>query len=555
MHAPKLSILLFIAVVPFTSCSLSHSRGNGAAKSDTFVACIGHTNCPASVSASSNLRKLPLYDDASAYSFAIDPLMSIYASDGSSFVYRSPDEGATWSVVFTKGGELFSSGDAIMLSGPVSYRTTNGGIAWEEVGDLSERGNTSSTATVKFDGRTYEFGCIGMNSNSAPILRIDVSSYEESGHLQSAGQINKKFIFLPKEYECRKAKLFVFKDSLYFYSPDGEIYRYSPVGGEWASVGFAPRGNIVAAGDVLLDAAKTGIYSSADLKEWKMSSSGLREVSITKIVKDGESLFAISAHGFYRSDDLGATWKDVSFESSNNKAAVPQNINNISDGTLKLSTDWGIFSKVTGFTGEQYWALADAVRIGGRTANILNSVSNGAATVVATDMGVYVKNDADIGASWSMSMMAPGNIYSMIAANDVFFIGQNDGIYMSMDGGKNWQPTGTGVSEVKALFYDESSGVIYAGTSDGILKSIDLGVNWERIALAGEDVLAFAKDTIQIFAATNKGIYKSDDSGKTWASISGTIVENGVTAEIKSMVSLNGILYIGTSFGLFSMPN
>lgn len=94
-------------------------------------------------------------------------------------------------------------------------------------------------------------------------------------------------------------------------------------------------------------------------------------------------------------------------------------------------------------------------------------------------------------------------------------------LYRSTDDGANWEA----VSDRRALTFLEAYGALYMGTDDGVHRSGDGGATWERAGLDGVAVwgLAAAGDTLwasspeDVTGPSRGRVYRSTDGGATWA--------------------------------------
>ncbi len=111
------------------------------------------------------------------------------------------------------------------------------------------------------------------------------------------------------------------------------------------------------------------------------------------------------------------------------------------------------------------------------------------------------------------------------------------------------------------------SGVLYAGSDDGLLHiTKDGGENWTNITPSDLpewtrfemiEVSHFDKATVYVAATRYKNddykpyVFKSTDYGETWQSITDGITDDHFTRSIREDPNKEGLLYLGTEFGLY----
>ena len=136
-------------------------------------------------------------------------------------------------------------------------------------------------------------------------------------------------------------------------------------------------------------------------------------------------------------------------------------------------------------------------------------------------------------------------------------------MFKSTDGGANWAPASTGLTNpiVQALVIDSAMpATLYAGTNGGVFKSTDGGANWALAStgLTNLFVQALAIDPVTsatLYAGTYGGVYKSTDSGASWAPAS-TGLSNPFVQALAIDPATPTTLYAGTLIGgIFKSPD
>ena len=113
---------------------------------------------------------------------------------------------------------------------------------------------------------------------------------------------------------------------------------------------------------------------------------------------------------------------------------------------------------------------------------------------------------------------------------ETVFFGHHDGLLVSQNGGKDWQPTALTNTDAMALGVSPSSHqTMYAAGHNVFVKSDDGGKTWQSVPadLPGLDIHAFAVDPEnpnKVFAyVVSFGLFGSEDGGIRWESLSVTV--------------------------------
>ncbi len=200
-----------------------------------------------------------------------------------------------------------------------------------------------------------------------------------------------------------------------------------------------------------------------------------------------DTVYVASMHGVYRSVDTCQTWQCVGFE-------------NQSVDFLYLSEDDELYASVASNTPIFKWD----------------------------------------GNSWNLlgysSFSAPR---SFIKTSDgTLYVGDNHGIYMSVDGGDtwwtSWDSPHAGVTVVNG-FVELDDGTLFACLTDasvyhiGVIRSTDHGGTWHSIGLDSNYFITFAKSREgNIYAGCSGynsdehvGVFRTVDNGETWEMLNG----------------------------------
>lgn len=257
--------------------------------------------------------------------------------------------------------------------------------------------------------------------------------------------------------------------------------------------------------------------------------------SSTLIAGDGiwyacliNQIFGVDNLPFYRSDDAGSNWSEVSGIYSIFDCCAS------ADGSIVYATDLYLFkiykSTDNGIT------FSDIYTSGTFVSGLC--CSDDGATVYAINGGARtVIKSTNGGTSWStvLTLTAPDGVRDINCSADgakVVIPGDLNKLYISTNGGSTWSSTppsagGTYVRWAGVISRDGS--VIYAGgtkemdnaTTSYIFKSTDDGATWSTSYAVSNYWRSFActADGTKILALEDQGFYTSDDSGASWSSV------------------------------------
>lgn len=195
------------------------------------------------------------------------------------------------------------------------------------------------------------------------------------------------------------------------------------------------------------------------------------------------------------------------------------------------------------------WRVVLSLRGGQRNINALAiGVSNANVIYAVTDNGLYRSNN--LGSRWDRIFRGKNNLENQCTAilevASTLFVGTRAGLFMSRDGGRNWDKKNSIIANASVLNIDycrNQNSIIYLAATRGIFKSVDSGENWEKISqgylrenskdesgIKEEDVreessdLRFVKAGINnvnlVYFSCSKGVYKSLNQGKSWDKLS-----------------------------------
>lgn len=134
----------------------------------------------------------------------------------------------------------------------------------------------------------------------------------------------------------------------------------------------------------------------------------------------------------------------------------------------------------------------------------------------------------------------------------------NRGLFMSVDAGQNWEPTGIQGDAVDSIAVSPNftnDKTVFAGSSiSGLFKSTDGGTTFSSITVVANDsgVLpvacspAFATDQTVFTGTSHSGIFKSTNGGATWSRLPGSTYLTAFSFAFSPSFATDQTMFIGT---------
>lgn len=171
----------------------------------------------------------------------------------------------------------------------------------------------------------------------------------------------------------------------------------------------------------------------------------------------------------------------------------------------------------------------------------------GALIFTCTSQGVY--RSADNGATWSQKSagITDPRTSGIIYTQGSVIVVTPSGVFRSADQGDTWQTAGLEKKDVRCIAAIQ--GVLVAGTNgEGIYRSVDLGKNWvaANTGLNSGNFRAIETKGTTLFAAggVGSGVFRSTDQGLSW-----TLLTNGLPSSSYRGFASNSQLIVAGSFG------
>ncbi len=443
---------------------------------------------------------------------------TLYAGTDGSGIFKSTDEGKSWSssnagLTSLSITTIAVGSDTVLFVGTVEgvFKSTNHAQSWERI-DNWMTSTYTNVLLITRNGAVFvgtSGGGIYRSTNEGSSwyqLNIGLTNFS----IRAFAENQQGFIFAGTEEEYHGMT----------GGGTGGLHRSTDGGNSWVVVKQPEWISAITVdlnNDVYAGTYAGQVYRSTNSgDDWFTADSGLPAEYIHSLVADNANrLYAgtgqVSAslgHGVFCSTNHGISW----LGSSNGLSSMY--INSIySDHSGRL------------FTG-----------------------TGGGGICFSTDFGAHW-SEGNLGLlnTWIHSICVSRNGY-IFAGTGYGYSGPyiGNGLFRSTDGGTSWQESNEGLksSWIQSISID-SSNWVYTGTSNGVYRSTNLGATWMQTPLDSIRLNALAIAPNQsIFAGSYLGVYRSTDRGDTWAQANVGLEDWSVNCMIA--VPNSGFIYAGT---------
>ncbi|MBI5733297.1 T9SS type A sorting domain-containing protein [Candidatus Jorgensenbacteria bacterium] len=487
-------------------------------------------------------------------------------------VYRSTDDGATWTLLGTDSTRagldtvgVLSVGtrEANIFAGTAKglYRSTNNGVNWTKLSNIF---SNAQVVSVAFNSGGDVFIGTGDNGNGGLYRSTDNgANWTEVLHL---GEHHFTSVSINSSGTIFVAGLA--NDGLYRSTNNGDTWQ-TINSGLLTDLPDGLRTRIIAvnqSGTVFAGTEVDGIFKSTNSGDsWVQIGIPLSTKTIASkdpfVFVDG--LNPPNGTQLHRSTNNGSSWNRVNIGvvSAPNTVAI-DSMGNILVGTsangLRKSTNNGSSWSTVTFPTSGIQSLAvhpDSLIFVGTSGNGIYKSTNSGTSWVWSDSGI---TNTTVCLTTSKATSNLGYIFAGTLSS------APGGVYRSTDNGATWtKPSSTlDVYTITSLSVNDA-GEVFAGTSDGVFKSTNSSETWTGplSTVAKNNVLTAASGTqptsvlslvskqSTTYAGTNgNGLFRSLDNGNTWE-----VITNGLTNAVVSALTIDdgGYLVLGTEQGVF----
>ena len=234
--------------------------------------------------------------------------------------------------------------------------------------------------------------------------------------------------------------------------------------------------------------------------------------------KNSQTVYMATSNGLFRSFDRGAKWKRI-FKGmgEEGKELTCVLVHPFDSKKIYAGTKKGLF--VSADKGNT-WIMSSHMPGNAKVNFLAASPTHPDILYTATAKGVF--KTVDMGKHWNRIF---------ITGNSDEETGENENDYSEDEESVN----GKGVSCIEIS--SDDSDEIYIGTQDGIFVTRDGGKLWQNISsigLGNTEVKAIAKNSSGIYAATDNGVFRFNEGDEAWQNYSA-----GITAQKINMLALD----------------
>ncbi len=284
------------------------------------------------------------------------------------------------------------------------------------------------------------------------------------------------------------------------------------------------------------------VYSASESGARWIKTVDLPGGSIQDYCSIDSSLFVAIGGRIFRSENDGVSWAPMASPEGNREVYSIEALDGTllagtSDGVYQASIEnlhWKIFNR-PGFSRSpalSIWTYLGYIYIGSEGV-VYKSIDQGK-TWVETKTGL--PQDARI-------TCFAGIVKIAVAGSE------NHGVFITES--VNWIPPpdlDSGSHHIRDL--EVFGNKVYAVTTQGVMESANLGADWDPSPLTLPNITSLLGNGGDLLAGTDQGIRISSDKGKTWKAMNEGMPEN---AAIQSLEILGGSIFASTETGVWRM--
>jgi hypothetical protein len=316
------------------------------------------------------------------------------------------------------------------------------------------------------------------------------------------------------------------------------------------------------------------LFFASMTAQWKdISNRFPTNVKVYSMANSNNTIFAGTNDGVYKSTDGGFSWQGIDIRGF--RSLIPENVSHLELSCLSIRGN-KLFAGTNGigvfiFDGKKWQlsseGLPDELNVGDKPA--VKSIAHDRENIfIATGNGrIYINPDG--GSSWRESSIISSGVGPILIKGDSIFVGGRCNVrsirrdcclYLSNDGGNNWNNIDSALGCVAVFTLIEHNNNIYIGTigkESAIFKSGDNCKSWIRLVSNSEypfvNVQSIAVVGNKVLAGTIGGLLYSNDGGLHWSFIQHPTKKHKAFNLLSIVVTEKEIIAL-TPFELWSYP-
>lgn len=505
-----------------------------------------------------NWSKIPIIPNAAIRSGSRIVVVGNSGENGYGGVISTADGGGTWQSLI-RGADPSDSLNLLQSScilrkgrywlvGTLKgiYRSGDEGLSWSKVDTSIEELWRPQRVDGIFDlGRS--------------IVAVGVDGFYRSKDSGSAGSWTR---IAPTQYDIADGTYAALGGILFGVSSTGILYR-SPDGGiHWSAIPnlyfktLAPMGKVLWAADLggmLMRSDDSGVtWTGQD-----------RWLEFMQMSAQGSVIYGVHRDGrLFRSGNGGMDFESVAGPPSGAVTAMAADSAHIlsgfqggrlfvADEPAQGATRVVDSTDTVSFPGAWVHRYSTVTE----TKSYRSVAADGERLAISEGQGVWVSSDG--GKNWRFILDAslkPSivSVSSVHLAGQAILVAGASCLFRSEDDGKTWNCVHDGPG-YKIGYGNRPVSVrrgndFFLGDSGGVFHSSDAGSHWEATGLKGP-IIALAAAGGELFAAGPKGLYRSSSGGGDWSRMDST------RTKIRAMAAVGPMLYIADPKGIAASPD